>query len=56
LNQLKDIDRSLSNINNSLARPFLEIEVDTAIQNMKLKSAPGIVQIDYNVRGVVTAN
>jgi len=46
---LEDADKHHSIINSNLDKPFQEIEMDTAIQNMKLKSAPGMDQIDYNV-------
>jgi len=49
LHLLVEADKHQSNINCNLDNLFLEIEMDAAINNMNLKSAPGIDQIDYSV-------
>jgi len=53
LHQLIEVDKNLLNINYNLEKPFSETELDTAIQNMKLKSASGIDQIDFEVISVL---
>jgi len=49
LSSLEEVDKHLPNINSSFEKSFLEVEMDTAIKNVKLKSAPGIDQIDYSI-------
>jgi len=46
---MEEIDTRLPNINLELGKPFTEIELDIAINNTKLGSAPGIDQIDNRV-------
>jgi len=48
LHLLEEADKHQTNINCNLDNPFLESEI-TVINNMNLKSAPGIDQIDYSV-------
>jgi len=46
---MEERDKQLSYVNRKLKKSFLEVKLNTAIKNTKLRSAPGIDQIDYNV-------
>jgi len=46
---IEERDKQLSYINRDLEKPFIEVKMNSAIKSMKLKSAPGIDQIDHKV-------
>jgi len=46
---LEEKDLNNEKINYNLEIPFSKTEYDFAINNMKLKFAPGLDQIDYNI-------
>jgi len=49
LKTLEEEDLNNEKINHNLEISFSKTEYDFAINNMKLKSAPGLDQIDYNI-------
>jgi len=49
LSLMEEKDHKIPNINLDLEKPFNEIQMQVAINSAKLKSAPGIDQIDFNI-------
>jgi len=49
LDSLIEEDFNTPNLHKEFEYPFTKSELDTAVSNLKLNSAPGLDQIDYNV-------